>query len=116
MLKGAAAAAMRTGAGRAAAYGGLAGAGWGMMSSDTSVIGGALMGATAGLGLRYGKFGARAAMRANSFGYQMGPAFTGAVDRRFMRDFRGGVIAANRGYNRIRSSMRGWSTGLGAGI
>ena len=49
-----------------------AGAGWGMMSEDTSVLGGALMGAGAGLaGARYGGAGLRAA---SGVGAGMGPA------------------------------------------
>jgi hypothetical protein len=87
-----------------------AGAGWGMLSDDTSVLGGAMMGGA------LGRYGARplmgAARRAGGWGGLLGAArgdFMGAARGvgRTMRaqgrmDWRGGRVLANRGYNKIR--------------
>ena len=111
-------------AGKSTLAGAAAGGLYGAMSKDTSVLGGAIMGA--GLG-RYGASGFRRGM----LGYRgigvsgaggLSGAFRGfgrGVRNAFSRDFRGASMLANRGYSRIWSGMksrRGIMTGGGMGI
>lgn len=73
---------------------------------------GAAMGALGGLGARWGGAGMRAANRAlgprGAPVYNVGAAFWGGMSRRFMRDIRGPSMLANRGYSKIRSTLKGW--------
>jgi hypothetical protein len=103
-------------AGRTALTGAAIGGGIGAFT-DTGMVGGAMMGAVGGLAGRYGKAGLRAANRAlgsrGSPTYGLGSAFMGGVSRRFMRDIRGPSMLANRGFNKIRSTLKGWGAGAG---
>lgn len=112
--------------GRAALYGGALGAGYGAFSDNTSVLGGALAGAGLGAaGLRYGMPGVRGAMSrwntaAGSFAsgaYRRGMSTLGAAGGRAVRsavlfDARRIQLMGNRAYNRIQSSMKGWTGGI----
>jgi hypothetical protein len=99
-------------AGRTAAVGAGIGGLYGAFADNTSVMGGAMMGAGMGLAGRYGRAGLRAANRAlgpkGSPTYGLGSAFMGGVGRRFARDIRGPSMLANRGFNRVRSTLKGW--------
>lgn len=104
----------RTAAG--ALYGGLSGAAYGMASSDTSVIGGALGGAAIGAaGARYLGAGFLSASRAGrGMGFKQhsiayGKAFSQGVENMARRDARrarvfgtSARIQANRGFGKIR--------------
>ena len=92
--------------GRMAAVGGLAGAGWGMMSGDTSVIGGAMMGAgLAAGGYRYGRPGVMGAMGALRPGVSLrhaakvgaGFAYAGMKSDALALYGRGTTLASNLG-------------------
>ena len=92
-------------AGRVATTGAAIGGAYGGFSAnDTSVLGGALQGAVAGLGIRWGRAGLRS-MRSGS-------SFMGGVTGRFMRDMKGPSMLANRGINRVGSSLKGWTGGM----
>jgi hypothetical protein len=99
-------------AGRTATVGAGIGGLYGAFANDTSVIGGAMMGAGIGLAGRYGRAGLRSANRAlgpkGSPTYDLGSAFMGGIGRRFMRDVRGPSMLANQGFNKIRSTLKGW--------
>lgn len=122
-LAGATAAyALRGGYGRTvggAAWGGLVGAGWGAVSDDTSVLGGALMGAGIGAGgARYGGAGWRVMDRAartgrNTFRPGMNYFWKGAAGQA-RRDWRSALVQGsaskayiggglNKGYNKFRA-------------
>ena len=91
------------------AMGAMAGAGWGMMSDDTSVMGGALMGAAAGRYLGAGAMSAAYSGRGLGFNASLrayGRAFGRGVSNMARRDFR--RVMSNRGVNRVRSSLKGW--------
>jgi len=102
---------------RRTAIGAGAGAGMGLFSDDMSMIGGALMGA--GLG-RYGGAGAMGGLRAagapglgalgttRAFGGGFGRGVWGMA----RADVHGTRMLANRGMNRIRSSLKGWTRGM----
>lgn len=86
-----------------ALWGAAAGGIYGGGSSDTSIIGGMAMGASIGAVWR----GAPISNR--------GLGLRGAAEAArnlAMRDARGVKLAANRGYGKIRSSMKGWTRGL----
>jgi hypothetical protein len=83
-----------------ASAGAIAGAGWGMMSDDTSVLGGAAMGAGLGMAGRYGLRGARGLMRNGIYGASLG------LRSMARRDYRGAVMAANTGFNKITGLWR----------
>jgi len=93
------------GAGRAAAIGAGIGGAYGAVSSNTSVLGGAVMGAGMGLGVRYSQSGIRATSR-----YARGPIstrgvasqFVGGAGRRMKRDFGISAIKANKGFNSFK--------------
>lgn len=99
-------------AGRTATYGGAAGAAWGAMSDDTSVVGGALMGAGLGLGGRYARAagrGARGYLRGNgpvSWG-GLGLNMRMAAQSRAGRDLKlaGSRLSSNKAVMRVRSSL-----------
>jgi hypothetical protein len=101
-------------AGRTAAMGAGIGGLYGAIADDTSVLGGAAMGAGIGLGGRY----ARAGFRAGTLPLNNRPfsAFGSAVGRRFARDFasvgayaqKGATLAGNKAYNALPSSLKGW--------
>lgn len=100
-------------AGRTALMGAGAGGLYGAMADDTSVIGGALIGAGAGLAGRYGRAGIRHTRKylggqgATTYsGAARG--FGGAVSRRFMRDVEGVSMRANRAINSVGSTLKGW--------
>jgi len=97
-------------AGRAATTGAAIGGAYGAISDDTSILGGAAMGAVGGLGVRWGKAGLRAARGRGSASY--GSAFLGGASRRFMRDMKGPSMLANKGINRVGSSLKGWTGGM----
>jgi hypothetical protein len=103
-MAGAARYAGRTGMGAAA------GAAYGMMSDDTSVLGGAIMGAA---GARYlGAGFKRAALAGRGMGLgahalAYGKAFGTGMINRARLDYRGAMMGANRGLNRIRGLGRG---------
>lgn len=95
-----------------AAWGGAAGAGWGALSDDTSVLGGAMMGAGMGAaGTRYGMAGMKAwrqtgnpgvkGMPAWPFGERLG-ATGAAMASRFSADYKGTRLMANKAANIIR--------------
>jgi len=98
-------------AGRSAIIGAGIGAGVNAFMGD-SVLGGAAMGAVGGLGVRWGRAGLRAANRTlgpkSSSIYGLGSAFFGGASRRFIRDIKGPSMLANRGYNKIRSTLKAW--------
>ena len=100
---------------RATAYGGAAGAAWGAVSNDTSVIGGGLMGAGA---LRYGLRGKNIANAASKVGLdrasQIGYGLVGAA-KFARRDVKraGAALVSNAPVRRLRSSLKGWGTGIG---
>lgn len=94
--------------------GAIAGGAWGMVSDDTSVLGGALMG---GLGGRYGYSAMRRGLLGRrgigvgrgdtytgAFGFGVGAA-KGLVNRTRM-DFRGASLMANGIGKTIRSSLK----------
>ncbi|RKZ06472.1 hypothetical protein DRQ25_13840 [Candidatus Fermentibacteria bacterium] len=87
--------------------GAMGGAAWGAVSSDTSVIGGALMGAA---GARYLGAGFKRAglggLRGGIGSY--GRAFGRGVVNRARLDFRGARTLASQGKNRIQSTLKGW--------
>lgn len=90
---------------RRTAIGAGIGGAYGAMSGDTSVLGGAMMGAGVA---RYGGAGMKMARNAGAgmgFGghaIAYGKAFAGGVANRARLDARGARMAANRGYGRIR--------------
>jgi len=98
-------------AGRRTAIGAGVGAGWGMASGDTSVIGGALMGAG---GARYlGAGFKRAALSGRGMGFggslrAYGSAFGRGVVNRARLDFRGTRVMANKSINKVQSTLKGW--------
>jgi hypothetical protein len=102
-------------AGSRTAMGTIAGGAYGAMSDDTSILGGALMG---GAGARYlGAGFKRASMVGGGMGFggharAYGRAFGRGVVNRARLDYRAGRILANRGLNRVGSSMKGWSGGM----
>jgi len=86
--------------GRRAIIGAGAGAGWGMMSSDTSVLGGAAMGAGVGY---YGGFGARRFAHSRARGLGVGRS-AGLAGRSMFSHARGNFrsgrrIVTNEGIN-----------------
>lgn len=103
--------------GRAAAYGGTAGAAWGMASDDTSVLGGAMMGALGGVGgARYGGAGYKAyksVVGKDTFrsmgrsGAKMGSNVTKgeAMRHALTRVRRKASLDANRAFNSIGSTL-----------
>jgi hypothetical protein len=84
--------------------GALAGAGWGAMSNDTSVLGGALMGAA---GARYLGAGIKRMGIARGFGASARAFGRGAMNRARL-DWRGVRMMSNRGMSRIGSTLKGW--------
>lgn len=87
--------------------GALTGAAYGAVSDNTSVLGGALMGAAGGRYLGAGL--KRAAMSGSGLGFR---GSLGAYARSFgtgmLRVMRRDKLWANRGINRISSSLKGW--------
>jgi len=100
-----------TAAGRTA-MGAAAGGLYGAFSDNTSVLGGALMGAAAG---RYLGTGIRNAMRFRGAGldfgahaWGMGKSFMFGTVARARLDWKGARIMANKGASRIASTLKGW--------
>lgn len=110
------------GTARSAAVGAGAGAVWGGVSSDTSVIGGAMMGAGLGAaGSRYGRSGfagmtsrwnsAAGMFAGGAYGKGASVLASGAarpMASAIMRDVRGASLMANKGISSIRSSLKNW--------
>lgn len=94
---------------RRTAIGAAMGGAYGGMSSDTSVLGGALMGAGAA---RYGGAGMKMASNAGAgMGFASsvkayGGAFARGVAGRARLDARGARMMANQGYGKFRSMFR----------
>jgi hypothetical protein len=122
MLGGIYAAAGRAlgGAGRTAAMGGAAGAAWGAVSGDTSVIGGALMGAGMGLGGRYAKAGVKGFMRSGK--PAVGPAWPmkerlARARNSMMGQLRGDAIStgsrlqSNTAVQSLGKNLKSWGQG-----
>lgn len=117
-LRGLAAVA-RTRTGRGALYGAGAGAAWGMMSDDTSVVGGALIGAGLGAAATIGARAALGRMRLFPFGgggggrgpfNVLGPRpGGGGLGARMLPAGKGSVLSANSGFNPIRSPGRSFN-------
>jgi hypothetical protein len=107
---------------QAAVLGGAGGAAWGALSSDTSVLGGAMMGAGLGAGgARYGGRGLAVGRGARAAGMSLKSSIgygTLGAGRLAYRDAKrsGAAIMSNKGVARVRSSLRGWGAGLGGGI
>ena len=88
-----------------AAVGGL----YGAMSDNTSVLGGALMGAAAGRYLGAGFLSAAHSGKGLGFNASLrayGSAFKRGFSNMARRDFR--RVMSNRGMNRISSTLKGW--------
>jgi hypothetical protein len=97
--------------GNRTAVGAVAGAGYGAISDDTSVLGGALMGAGAGRYLGAGVLSAMHSGRGLGFGASVrayGQAFGRGVSNMARRDWRRLRVASNSGVNRVRSTLKGW--------
>jgi hypothetical protein len=89
-----------------ATIGAAAGAGWGMMSSDTSVLGGMLMGAGLGaVGARYGGAGLRK-------GWRGGQGFMSGVRAQARRDYRG--LFSNTSGASVQKAAQGRAAPRGA--
>lgn len=91
--------------------GAIAGAGWGVMSNDTSVLGGALIGAGigryGGAGLRRGRFGYRGIGVSGAQGKMSAvEGFVRGVWNRGSMDFRSARMMANQGYSKIKGLYR----------
>lgn len=108
-----------------AAWGAAGGGLWGMASGDTSVLGGMAMGAGMGVaGGRYGAAGATVATNTRKMGLGFGARATsqymGNMLRRDVRNVRnwGTRQWSNKGFswNKISSPLKGWGSGMGAGI
>lgn len=95
---------------RGAMAGGLAGGALGAMSDDTSVIGGALEGAALGAAAgRYAHAGMRSYLNTSKRGVSLASnmrAASGAVMNLAKADYRGAMMSANQGVNRIRGLGR----------
>ena len=102
--------------GRGVLGGAAAGGLYGAMSEDTSILGGAMMGAGLGAaGVRYGMPAAKVFRNMRGAGFGIRSAGRGAASFAAglaKRDARGVALAANRGYGRVRSSLKGWSQGI----
>lgn len=93
------------------AIGGAVGAGWGMASDDTSVIGGALMGAGLGAGgARYGGAGGLSARYARGGMKTRAKAFGAGVANRARRDVMAARVRSNKPLNKVRSTLKNWNT------
>jgi len=92
--------------GNRTAIGAVAGGLYGAMSDDTSVLGGALMGAGAARYLGAGFRLAGRAKWAGTFGY--GRVFGRGMINRAGLDWRGIKMMSNRGMNKIGSTLKGW--------
>ena len=91
------------------AMGAITGGMYGAFSNNTSIVGGALMGAAAGRYLGAGFLSGAYSGKGLGFNASLrayGRAFGRGVTNMARRDFR--TIMANRGMNRIRSSLKGW--------
>lgn len=91
------------------AMGAIAGGMYGAFSDNTSMVGGALMGAAAGRYLGAGFLSGAYSGRGLGFNASLrayGKAFGRGVSNMARRDFR--QVMSNRGMNRIRSSLKGW--------
>jgi hypothetical protein len=101
-------------------YGGMAaGAAWGavhgLVSDNTSVVGGALTGAAIGGAIgRYGNFAYHSFNRGLAKNLSTGAAVSRAfsyTSRLAARDAHTVRMAANRGYGRVASTLKGWGIG-----
>ena len=110
---------LATPAGRTAIYGGAAGAMYGAMSSDTSILGGATMGAGLALGGRYARSSAKMAGRYMSGG---GPTSWGGLglnmrmgaQNRIMKDVHaaGSKLRSNATVSRVASTLKNWRSSM----
>ena len=93
-----------------AVLGGVAGAGWGAVSGDTSVLGGAMMGAGLGAGaMRYG-----GAAIGSNIGIRGGIRRAGMRAMGDIGRIGGTTIRSNGAYNNIMSSLKNWGSSSSA--